>query len=664
MNKNNLNITFFCGGSGCSGFIKFLNNFENIKINLIINGYDYGKSSGKVRDVVFGMLGPSDFRKNISSLMDDNDIIKKILDYRLKDYLEYQNLLKILNNEYEGSILSKLIFNLPFKKYNTFQKHINIFHDHIKKIKKKEIQDKFFEDFSIGNILFGGFYLDSKSFNKALSGYSIFADFKHNIHNVTNGDNLYLYSLGELGKISNEAQIIENTNSEKIEDIYLLKENLSKEKILEIEALSYKDKKILLDNLHVTPDINSEIISVLNNSDLIIFGPGTQHSSLFPTYLTKGLSGILSKTNSKKIMLTNIYFDNDLLKENGLSLIQKFSYYMSNKKSSYDNAMVDYIFLNKFDEENINLENTKKYFPSEIFKDKKIKMLDFEGQKGKHLPQLVFEEISKNTNLEIKLKGKNSFFLVSIVVPCLNEEEKISKVLENLINLNLNNLDLEKEIIVVDGGSQDNSIQICKNFRDIKVYSLKGKGRGESINYGIKKAKGDIVVTFPSDGEYSTFDIIKAINQLYIKDTYVVYGSRMIKYDQKKYLKKIYKNNLFLYWTSNFGGLLIRLLILIFYNKYIADPFTSLKAFKSDVIKKVKNNFKGVDYDINQIIQLTKNKIYINEIEVNYFPRSYEKGKKTNIFEGLKSLLVIFSSLFTKNQKKILENTKNDISSK
>ena len=41
-----------------------------------------------------------------------------------------------------------------------------------------------------------------------------------------------------------------------------------------------------------------------------------------------------------------------------------------------------------------------------------------------------FEEISKNTNLEIKLKGKNSFFLVSIVVPCLNEEEKISKVLE------------------------------------------------------------------------------------------------------------------------------------------------------------------------------------------------------------------------------------------
>ena len=107
----------------------------------------------------------------------------------------------------------------------------------------------------------------------------------------------------------------------------------------------------------------------------------------------------------------------------------------------------------------------------------------------------------------------------------------------------------------------------------------------------------------------------------------------------------------------------IRLLILIF-TINISQILLLHKAFKSDVIKEVKNNFKGVDYDINQIIQLTKNKIYINEIEVNYFPRSYEKGKKTNIFEGLKSLKVIFSSLFTKNQKKILENNTNAISSK
>ena len=54
-------------------------------------------------------------------------------------------------------------------------------------------------------------------------------------------------------------------------------------------------------------------------------------------------------------------------------------------------------------------------------------------------------------------------------------------------------------------------ITYIKSRKFIKLYKAR--------NLAIKKAKGDIVVTFPSDGEYSTFDIIKAINQLYIKDT-------------------------------------------------------------------------------------------------------------------------------------------------
>ena len=96
----------------------------------------------------------------------------------------------------------------------------------------------------------------------------------------------------------------------------------------------------------------------------------------------------------------------------------------------------------------------------------------------------------------------------------------------------------------------------------------------------------------------------------------------------------------------------LKWIILIFYNKYIADPFTSIKGFRSEVIKNMSNEYKGVDYDINQIIQLTKKEVYINEIEVSYYARPYEEGKKTNILEGLKSLLVIFSSLFFNSNKK------------
>ena len=121
-----------------------------------------------------------------------------------------------------NSNLSKLIFNLPFKKFNEFVNYINIFNLHINKLKKEHYSQNFFIDFSIGNILFAGFFLKYKNFNIALKEFCLFTEINHNILNITDGDNLYLYSLNGKGKLSNETEIIENASLEKIFDIYLI----------------------------------------------------------------------------------------------------------------------------------------------------------------------------------------------------------------------------------------------------------------------------------------------------------------------------------------------------------------------------------------------------------------------------------------------------------
>ena len=63
-----INITIFTGGSGCIEVIGALNNLnaktDKVQLNLIVNGYDDGKSTGLIRDIIPGILGPSDFRKN------------------------------------------------------------------------------------------------------------------------------------------------------------------------------------------------------------------------------------------------------------------------------------------------------------------------------------------------------------------------------------------------------------------------------------------------------------------------------------------------------------------------------------------------------------------------------------------------------------------------
>ncbi|RKD29025.1 TIGR04283 family arsenosugar biosynthesis glycosyltransferase [Thermohalobacter berrensis] len=81
--------------------------------------------------------------------------------------------------------------------------------------------------------------------------------------------------------------------------------------------------------------------------------------------------------------------------------------------------------------------------------------------------------------------------MISIIVPVLNEEKSIERVLEGL-----NRLEGEKEIIVVDGGSRDKTVEIASKYA--KVIKSR-KGRAYQMNKGAKEAKGDILWFVHSD---------------------------------------------------------------------------------------------------------------------------------------------------------------------
>ena len=142
------------------------------------------------------------------------------------------------------------------------------------------------------------------------------------------------------------------------------------------------------------------------------------------------------------------------------------------------------------------------------------------------------------------------------------------------------------EIIVVDGGSTDKTKKIIEKYKDIKFYCLQNVKRGDAYRYGINKARGDILVFYPSDMEYSEKDIIKLIKPIYNRQTDIVYGSREIKtYDNKKNLNIIYKNNFSSKIASFYGGKLIKIFLLIFHNLSITDPLCTLKAFEANSLK-------------------------------------------------------------------------------
>lgn len=90
-----------------------------------------------------------------------------------------------------------------------------------------------------------------------------------------------------------------------------------------------------------------------------------------------------------------------------------------------------------------------------------------------------------------------SYPLVSIIVPAYNEERVIARTLESLVEADYPN----KEIIIVDDGSTDNTLAIASSYEKfgIRVYHKENGGKHSALNYGIRLSKGEIIVTVDAD---------------------------------------------------------------------------------------------------------------------------------------------------------------------
>jgi hypothetical protein len=96
---------------------------------------------------------------------------------------------------------------------------------------------------------------------------------------------------------------------------------------------------------------------------------------------------------------------------------------------------------------------------------------------------------------------------ISVIVPTLNEERYLPKCLSSLLNQSRNEI---REIIVVDGGSVDGTVDVARKYSD-KVLVEPGKAVGASRNIGATKAKGEILAFIDAD----TIASVDWVDQIY-----------------------------------------------------------------------------------------------------------------------------------------------------
>jgi glycosyltransferase involved in cell wall biosynthesis len=166
--------------------------------------------------------------------------------------------------------------------------------------------------------------------------------------------------------------------------------------------------------------------------------------------------------------------------------------------------------------------------------------------------------------------------LLSVIIPCLNEDENVERILHDVSTI-LNQSKINYEVIVVDDQSKDNTLlraqQWAKNNPNYNVRilykELQRRGYGAAVKYGLAFAKGEYVIFVSAD----LVDPINLIPKMYLElenGSDVVQVSRYLEKDNSKTIPFLYKFFQFFY----------RIGVRIALGKSISDSTYAFKMFR------------------------------------------------------------------------------------
>ncbi len=148
--------------------------------------------------------------------------------------------------------------------------------------------------------------------------------------------------------------------------------------------------------------------------------------------------------------------------------------------------------------------------------------MDLQSESGKS----IGKEIHKNT-----AAAAAAGVSIEIILPVLNEEDTIGAVIDDISKLD--DKEFFVSIVVIDGGSTDDTINICKR-KNVKLVVQKGKGKGNAMKEAVEShTTADIVVFMDGDGTYPVSELKSIVAPLLRDDADMVVGSRILGKKEK-----------------------------------------------------------------------------------------------------------------------------------
>ena len=233
---------------------------------------------------------------------------------------------------------------------------------------------------------------------------------------------------------------------------------------------------------------------------------------------------------------------------------------------------------------------------------------------------------------------------LSIIIPVYNEALAITELLRRVCRAPLPDW-CDAEVVVVDDGSTDETIQSVRDFIDehpeyaekVRLHeSLINHGKGAALRAGFKIARGDIVLVQDGDLEYSPSDYPRLLKPFQSEDVHVVYGSRFLNGTPRGMkLPNLIANRILSLTTT------------LLYGQRVTDEATGYKVFRAEVLDQFELQCRRFEFCPEFTGRVLQAGYRIHEVPITYNPRGILEGKKIKASDGFVAIYWLLKTWFS-----------------
>jgi len=387
----------------------------------------------------------------------------------------------------------------------------------------------------------------------------------------------------------------------------------------------------------MTIALNPRAAERIGQADMIIYAPGTQHSSLFPSYLTTGLSdAIAANLGALKLLITNIQTDAEIVGSTAVDIIQRAVFYLEEKGRRHipTPCLITHYLIN----DPGRPDPAAAYVPLgklDSLEDPRLVRIGHyeEGVTGRHDAVKV---VGPFVEAQLSRAARRR---VAVWLHDGSSADKVSQTLLEIVRAGVADLPIDIAVLAACGEPLDGALLARLPF---PVVQLPVAGGASAARERLRTEGHDYVVLFESSGMYMGEDLIELIRHVPSGRLDAVWGSRRLSVrDIAESMRLRYRRKPLLRLASQAGSYALSLAYLLLYGRYVSDTLSGARAVRTAYA--LAADVDPQDKLLNQrlLSVLMRDRAELLEVPVRFFALSPERVRRTTLGEGLRSLGMI-----------------------